>query len=996
MDAKKSSSLNSRLKQLWTYLWVLLLAIAIIVLAFFWFVNRLRSTVYQTQLTNMNELADHDIITIKNFLDDEWKALQSTAAKASLRHSETEETIAQFLREEQVQSDFEDIYLIDSQHNAYNASGSFAVDKDVLESDYLEKSHVMSLRDVTEGASDTDHSYLFSAVQLSGVEVGGHEMIEMIGKLDLNKIQDRIRISNYSGQGYSSVFDRNGTMIIGINAAGQHLTNYYDYLENNTNLGVAGADRIKETATQADSFTETVVDKFTGLTYVVSFQSIEELDWYFIMSVPKSVFDEQNQSMLRLVMIMVTIVLVSLVLLLVFIFRSQLLIARQTEKEKQREALEEALDQAKIASRAKTTFLFNMSHDIRTPMNAVIGLSTLAKKHLNEPDKLKYYMEQIEIAGKQLLSIINNVLELSRIESDKVEIDEEVTDTKEIYDGLLAIFMNQSRAMKLHFNFKNEIKNRWLYMDRTHVEEVITNIVSNAMKYTEDGGSIDVSLSEKPGSDDVHTTLHVVVRDNGIGMSEEYQTKLFQQFERERTSTVSKIQGTGLGLSIVKKLIDMMNGTILVDSKQGVGTCMTVDIPLRIGTAPKLVETMSEEDIVFEGKHILLAEDIQINAMIAQEMLKSVGFVVDWVENGRACVDKLREAPEDYYELILMDIQMPVMDGYQATKEIRTMSDEKKANVPIIAMTANAFQEDKMNVLRAGMNAHIGKPVDLQQMLSTIKGALMAKNYQVDSHDLNAFRRQYEKLGCTCGYFIYDADEEGKITYADEITATLFGCATVEEFMEYSGGTFKGMVPPEDYERLLNTIKKQLRQSAKDIDMIDYHIIRKDGEIRQVKDIGYCAFNGERRQFYVYIADVTDVEKLYNDNAINVEQLLSENGLNFSEIARSDQGIYVADATRRIVYWNKGAEKFTGYKKAEMMGLNCFHTAMQHQNMAGNHMCSGLCPLMRSVLDGASCAEELSAVCVNGKRKILTVRTHPLYKDGEIFGAVEYFVELDK
>ncbi len=704
MDKHASMPLRERLQQAAKYLIAVSVAIAVISIAFYWFVNSVRSSVYETQLTNMNELAEHDIATIQNFLEDDWESLENTASKGSLRKPDSDEAIATFLREEQVQSAFEDIYLVDDEYSVYSASGITKADPGLVEKNYLQRSHVMDSHDILNSTGAASDNQIFSGVKLHGVTMNGHNMTLIIGKLDLKKIQDRIRISNYNGKGYSSVFDQDGRMIIGINAGGQHLSNFYEFLENSTDLGAEGASQIRERASREDRFSITFTDRYSGQTYVVSFRTIEELDWHFIMSVPKSVFDQQNQNMLSILLTMIGLVIAALLVMMVFVIRSQMTLVRQLEKEKSRQALEEALDQAKAASRAKTTFLFNMSHDIRTPMNAVIGLSMLARNHLGEPDQMAYYMDQIEVAGKQLLSIINNVLELSRIESDKVRIEEEITDTEEIYQSLQTIFLHQNQARELNFRFRNEIRNRWMYMDRTHVEEVIVNLVSNAMKYTEDGGDILVEFSEAAGSDAEHTTLHVIVKDNGIGMSEEYQTRLFQQFEREQTSTVSKIQGTGLGLSIVKKLIDMMNGSIDVNSKQGVGTCMTVDLPLRIAEEPRMVPDLeaTEEEMSFEGKHILLAEDIEINAMIATELLEDEGFIVDHAENGKVCVDMLRDAPEDTYDLILMDIQMPEMDGYQATKEIRSLPDEKKSKLPIIAMTANAFQEDRLNALRAG------------------------------------------------------------------------------------------------------------------------------------------------------------------------------------------------------------------------------------------------------------------------------------------------------
>ncbi len=279
--------------------------------------------------------------------------------------------------------------------------------------------------------------------------------------------------------------------------------------------------------------------------------------------------------------------------------------------------------------------------------------------------------------------------------------------------------------------------------------------------------------------------------------------------------------------------------------------------------------------------------------------------------------------------------------------------------------------------------------------MAALKNVMNSSKYEISIGDLDAFRKQYEKLGCSCGYFIYDAEEPESINYADEMTASLFGCGSVEEFMTYTGGTFKGMVHPEDYDQLRKVIAAQQQHSSRDIDLVDYRIIRKDGEVRKIRDLAYCAFNGDHKHYYVYMVDITDLEQFYNDNRPDVEKLLRENGMDLQDLDRDDQGIYIADATRKIIYWNKAAEKITGFTRGEMQGLNCFYTALQHQNREGIHMCTGLCPLMRCTLEGETEAEELSALCKNGERKLLTIRTEPLRQDGEICGAIEYFVELE-
>ncbi len=391
----------------------------------------------------------------------------------------------------------------------------------------------------------------------------------------------------------------------------------------------------------------------------------------------------------------------------------------------QKRELGELAVAAEEANRAKTIFLSNMAHNIRTPMNAVIGLSDLAHRHLGEPDQMKFYLDQISIAGDQLMSIINGILEISRIESGKVEIKEELEDTQALFDSLRTVFENQAGTKQIRFHFTNQIQHRYLYLDRAHVEEVLTNLINNAMKYTPEGGTVDISFTELPCDREGHALIRANIKDNGIGMSEEFQKKLFEKFERDDDDdVVSRVSGSGLGLAIVKHLLDMMGATITVSSTKGLGTLMSVDFCHRIGQWTEhtgVREQTAAADTDFAGKRILLVEDNDINAMIAEEFLKGGGFQVDRAVNGQECVNRMELADGGTYAAILMDLKMPVMDGFTATRIIRAMTDRKKAQIPIIAMTGNAFQEDREASFEAGMNEHMSKPIEPQKLFSTLK-----------------------------------------------------------------------------------------------------------------------------------------------------------------------------------------------------------------------------------------------------------------------------------
>ena len=386
--------------------------------------------------------------------------------------------------------------------------------------------------------------------------------------------------------------------------------------------------------------------------------------------------------------------------------------------------LQIAAEKAESANRAKSTFLFNMSHDIRTPMNAIIGYADLASRHSDDPAKLKKYMENIQVCGQNLLMLLNNVLDLARIENDKTEMEYSVSDIEKDFRNCIAMFRNQADSKGQTLTATTQLPYPYIYADIPHLTEVCTNLVSNAVKYTGAGGTIRCGVTQKPGEKEGWCDTVITVADNGIGMSQEFQKHIFEPFERERTSTVSKVEGSGIGMGIVKKLVGLMGGTVEVESKIGVGSTFTVTIPSRIASeeeaqAKRAADPADRESL--RGTRILLTEDNDLNAEIATELLQEEGCTVDRAKDGVECVDMLEKAANGTYQIILMDVQMPVMNGYDATKKIRRMDDPQKANIPIVAMTANAFSEDRQVALDAGMNDHIAKPINMSVLVPTLR-----------------------------------------------------------------------------------------------------------------------------------------------------------------------------------------------------------------------------------------------------------------------------------
>lgn len=381
----------------------------------------------------------------------------------------------------------------------------------------------------------------------------------------------------------------------------------------------------------------------------------------------------------------------------------------------------ESTRKAKAAGEVKNAFLANMSHDIRTPMNAIIGFSDIIAKHPEDEEVVKNAISKIQASGDILLKIINDVLDLSKIESGKAEIVETVTDLKQMEEKLEMMLEYSIQRGTIDFKVEDQIENPLVWCDATKLQQILVNVLNNAVKFTPAGGTITFGCVQRmiaPGLAEYKFT----VKDTGIGMTEEFQKHAFEAFERERTSTESKTEGTGLGLAIVKKLVDLMHGDVVIQSKSGQGTKIQITLPLRIATENQLRQSdkSKEHKRGLAGIHVLLVEDNELNAEIAMEVLKNEGVLVNWVPDGCACVEEIQDKAAGTYQLILMDVQMPRMNGYEATQKIRQLADVKKAQIPIIAMTANAFDEDRKHALEAGMDGFVTKPFRVDEMMEVI------------------------------------------------------------------------------------------------------------------------------------------------------------------------------------------------------------------------------------------------------------------------------------
>ena len=434
--------------------------------------------------------------------------------------------------------------------------------------------------------------------------------------------------------------------------------------------------------------------------------------------------------------LVITLVMYILILALVQVFRwnsaRDFFIQQEHSEQEYRKSLEQknialqlAVQRETKANLAKREFLFNMSHDIRTPMNAIIGFAALAQTHIDDRGQVEDYLKKISVSSQHLLSLINDVLDMSRIESGKVTLEAKPVHLPELVHELRDIIQAVVSKKDLSLTLDTVgVENEDIIADPLRLEQILINVLANAVKFTPDGGQISLWIVQKDTAPAGYADFEFHIKDNGIGMSEEFQKHIFEQFARERTSTVSKIQGTGLGMAITKSLVDMMGGRITVKSGQGKGSEFTISLRFPIGEAKTGQTPPAAKASAFTGKKLLVVEDNELNLEIASTLLKEAGFEVDTAENGKIAVEKVEAASAGRYDLILMDIQMPEMDGYEATRRIRALPDAKKAALPIVAMTANAFEDDRKNALHAGMNGHIAKPLDIQKLFQVLSKLL--------------------------------------------------------------------------------------------------------------------------------------------------------------------------------------------------------------------------------------------------------------------------------
>lgn len=840
---------------------VLSSAVILVVFCICWIISYslISERILQFSINNMEELTEHDERTVLSGLNNKHDVLYGIAQH--LRHKEcdtTEQLLAnltsckQFMECIGLSLIADDGYVMNSDRALISDEAMWQLCDGKGLSDWFISGSISP-----GGAPDDSSQEIMLGVKITPFTIEGTTYTYIIARLKADAFQDELKIDCYDGRGYSSVIDAEGKYIVKIdrNSVPHVSDNFYNEMRSSELRDGSTLQNIQSRMMNRDSFT-IEYNRRDGVECVMAFSPMEGTDWYFTICVPMSVFREQSMSLMVIFTILMLVLLISVGIVVVVSMRRRKRLSA-LEKRHHKE-ISEALVLAEQASRAKTTFLNNMSHDIRTPMNAIIGFTALASTHIDNKERVEDYLGKIAHSSTHLLSLINDVLDMSRIESGKMHIEEKPENLSEIIHDLRTIIQADIHANQQEFFIDTvDVTDEDILCDKLRLNQVLLNLLSNAVKYTPPRGMISVRIIQKGTSKPGYGEYEFIVKDTGMGMTKEFLSTIFEPFTRGRNSTISGIQGTGLGMSITKNIIDMMGGTIQVSSEVGAGTevvvclefklytkhrkvqvipslegvralvvdddinaCQSVsqmlrdigmraewtmygkeavvrteeaiklgdpykvylidwlmpdlngvetvrrirkvagtDVPIIVLSAYDWVdiedeakeagvtdfiskplfhsdlrrllmklsgqgannEPDGEPEVDFHGRRLLLVEDNELNREIATEILKQAGFVIETAENGKESVEMVAGSEPGYYDVVLMDIQMPVMDGYEASRKIRELSDPGLAGIPIIALTANAFEEDKKLAFEAGMNAHVGKPINVPVLFETLK-----------------------------------------------------------------------------------------------------------------------------------------------------------------------------------------------------------------------------------------------------------------------------------
>lgn len=688
---------------------VLILITPIVLLSAVWiYVNQLSNTTESSIIAFMEELSEHDMQNIQSELGNSWNEIESVYHRTQDSQCKTIQEVCSRLNIEQVTNTFDVIYLVDSEGNTYSGANSIRNDSD---KNYM-KPLLSGEKKIVTRYDDTDileaiRENLVYGVRCEPFRVNGVEFIGILGFSKISMIEERLKIDSFDGRGYTGIIDMAGNYVVNRDRSAGigKIDNYFDELKKKAAQSEQDIENIITRLNRSESFIERFNFADNGA-QVVSFVPISETTWSIVLTVPEAAFTEQTQQFIVMTGIMLAVVVFVLCLMMLIIIRA--LVTSAT---------------AKADARARGDFLSSMSHEIRTPLNGITGLNHLMKQNVKNPVKLEEYLKKSDSTIKYLLSLVNDILDMSKLQAGKMDMILKPFSINNQVSTLESIMRNRMEDKNIDFHIKTDIQNPNIIGDEMRIEQILINILGNAVKFTPEYGSIEMRVVQtETGENRVKTTYEV--EDTGCGMSEEFQKKIFDSFSQEHNDVSTGTKGTGLGMSISSLLAKQMGGTLSVRSKLGEGSCFTFiieadiakDIPEAV-KAPEAIHINMNDD---KKLKILVAEDNELNAEILIEMLKEAGFDVFHADDGEKVINIFKASAVNEFDIILMDIQMPMKNGYEATKIIRALNRPDAKTVRIYACTANTFKEDQDKVLECGMDDFIAKPIDVNKLMQKL------------------------------------------------------------------------------------------------------------------------------------------------------------------------------------------------------------------------------------------------------------------------------------
>lgn len=679
----------------------------------FWYYRQIDDKIYQSMIDNIQELAEHDLNAIKTNVDKNWNQLQAIHSRMLYYKYSSIGEVQERLHVEQNTSGIEKLYYVDENGKLYSGDYMIAEDSNLM-LEFKEESDRFVVRydEVNTSIPELQREYLLYGIKIEPWVVEDVVFTHMLSKIPLDSMQDDLIIQSYDGQGSSSVVDADGYYIININKAlsFQERQNFYtDFNQKQFLTGKEDVGEIEQRLMDGEIFTTIYRDE-TGNEKVMTFQKVGKMDWYFIMEVSREVFKEQTSSILHLSLIAGVLVIIAIVISLGMWYMMM------------RKSLH-----AKTQLEARNEFLSNMSHEIRTPLNGLIGLNHLMAQNIDDKEKLRGYLQKASYAAQYLLALVNDILDMSKLQAGRVELHTAPANLEMILDNVISMQHENIEGKGLKLCVESDIQKPWIECDEVRIKQVLMNLLSNAAKFTPRDGTVTVRMrqeaaEEADGKQIVKNFFEV--EDTGCGMSEEFQKHIFEAFTQEREHNAESQKGTGLGMSISYLLMKVMGGSLSVESRLGKGSIFYGTFPAVVTQEQSYMEAERSTDapaVDLENLNILIAEDNELNAEILTEILDERNITSQVAANGREAVEKFAASEPGTYPVILMDIQMPEMDGYEAAKAIRSLKRADAGTVRILACTANTFQEDIDRAMESGMNGFIGKPINIEDLFLKLK-----------------------------------------------------------------------------------------------------------------------------------------------------------------------------------------------------------------------------------------------------------------------------------